>query len=99
MVSVTMASVIEFAGKKREPNTERLVVEALVIKSLILALEVANKFVEVTLTAKILVGLKFDVEKLVTLRLLKKALVEVIAVPEAVVKVRAPLNVPPVSGK
>ena len=73
--------------------------EALVIKLFIMALEVEKKLVDVTLTAKILVGLKFDAEKLVAVKLLKKALVDVTAVPEAVVKVRVPLNVPPVSGK
>ena len=96
---MTIASVMEFTGKNNAPETVRLVVEALVIKLFIMALEVEKKLVDVTLTTKILVGLKFDAEKLVAVKLLKKALVDVTAVPEAVVKVRAPLNVPPVSGK
>ena len=49
MVSVTMASVIELAGRKRAPDTERLVVETLVIELLIKTEEVTKRLVEVAL--------------------------------------------------
>lgn len=46
-----MASVTELEGKFSAPETYRLVVEALVIKSLITTEEVVNKLVLVILTA------------------------------------------------
>ena len=48
MVSVTIASVIELAGRKRAPETVRFVVEALVIKLFITTEEVVNRLVDVT---------------------------------------------------
>ena len=97
--SATIGSVTELARRKRAPETDKLVVEALVIKLLMIAELVAKKFVVVMLVALIFVGVKLEAEKLVTLRLLKKALVDVIAVPEAVVKTKPPDKVPPANGK
>lgn len=104
MVSTTIASVIELFGRFKLPLTYKLVVVALVIISLTKTLEVAKIFVLVILTAKILAGLK-----LVAPRLVKKPLVEVIdeaikivevnAVPLALVNTNGPLRVPPTNGR
>ena len=95
----TMASVTESAGKTRKPETVRLVVETLVKVELTPVVEVAKKLVVLTLTAKMLVGLKVPAEKVLAVTLSKNALVEERVVPLAVVKVRAPDKMPPASGR
>ena len=105
----TIASVMEFDGSEREPETYKLVVLALVEILFTTTLLVAKRFVEVMETASKLVGLKLDAVIFVALREVKKPLVEVIdvastmvdvmAVPDAEVKARGPVNVPPAKGK
>ena len=108
-VSTTIASEIELLGKFKEPETYRLVVVALAVISLTKILEVAKKLVEVILTANTLLGLKLAAVRLVVSKDVKNPLVEVMevaitivdvmAVPEAVVNVRPPLSVPPAKGR
>ena len=96
-------------GKFKAPLTYRLVVEALVIRSFTITLDVAKKLVLVILTASTLAGLKFVAEKLVTFSVVKKPLVEVMevaitivevtAVPDALVNMSGPVKVPPASGR
>ena len=63
----------------------------MVTASFTATLEVTKRLVEVMLTAKMLVGLKApEIERLLKLALLAKRLVDVILVPLAVLKVRAP---------
>ena len=83
MVSTTIASVTELFGRFKAPETFKLVVvtEEMVVLPKLVT-PVTFKFVLVT-----------D-EKA---RLVKKALVEVMDVPVAVVKPKAPDSVPPVS--
>ena len=63
----------------------------MVTASFTATLEVTKRLVEVMLTAKMLVGLKApEIERLLKLALLAKRLVDVTAVPLAVLKVKAP---------
>ena len=90
----TIASVTELAGKDNVLVTVKLPIVASGITA-----EELKKLVEVILMARIFVGLKLVAVKLVAFKVVKKALVEVILVPVAVVKPKAPDNVPPVKSK
>ncbi len=91
----TIASVIELAGKDRVLVTVKLPIVARGITA-----EEPKKLVEVILIARIFVGLKAPVtERLVKLAVVAKIFVEVILVPVAEVKPKAPDNVPPVKSR
>ena len=90
MVSTTIASVMELAGKETDPETAKLVeVTEDIMEEPRLVRPETFKLVEVIPVT----------ETFVPAKLVKKPLVDVTEVPVAVVKPNAPDNVPPVSSK